>query len=384
MESRVEEGDEFLEDDIDGEAGSGKVDGDSWTFDLSSILPEIDMLYETLEAAEKEMSLVAIDSIDSLGEKYGISPGRLLKMLQKDLVERSNVNVVFILETSGLDQLEYIGDGVISLEMKEMEGRRIRHMKVEKLRGQQIMMPSVPFTLEEGHFNSFDYNIEELAGNSNSLKKLELGNILENIIQPGKYVLFEFDRNVPAELVQILADSIVKYNLENSIGMYSTPSVRLFGNNPASYVSESQEKFNMISPISMIQRRYDSEFIIKVDGDDFYNDFNSSFIGDMFDEKENICFLMDANQIVSHYGEGAVKDIELHISGLLQSGGACIGFNWPFSVQKSIDMGISNNRIRVTTVNAQWMMFGEKPYTPLYVLAPKKDGTEILELKIII
>ena len=105
MESRVEEGDEFLEDDIDGEAGSGKVDGDSWTFDLSSILPEIDMLYETLEAAEKEMSLVAIDSIDSLGEKYGISPGRLLKMLQKDLVERSNVNVVFILETSGLDQL---------------------------------------------------------------------------------------------------------------------------------------------------------------------------------------------------------------------------------------------------------------------------------------
>ena len=79
-----------------------------------------------------------------------------------------------------------------------MEGRRIRNMKVEKLRGQQIMMPSVPFTLEDGHFNSFDYDMEELGGNPDSLKKLELGEILENMIKPGKYVLFEFDRNVPA------------------------------------------------------------------------------------------------------------------------------------------------------------------------------------------
>ena len=384
MESRVEEGDEFLEDDIDGEAGSGNVDGNTWTFDITSILPEIDMLYETLEAAEKEISLVAIDSIDSLGEKYGISPSRLLKMLQKDLVERSSVNVVFILETSGLNQLEYIGDGVISLEMNDMEGRRIRNMKVEKLRGQQIMMPSVPFTLGDGHFNSFDHDIEELIGSQNSLKKLELGGILENIIKPGKYVLFEFDRNVPAEMVQILVDSIVEYNLKNSMGMYSTPSVRLFGKSPEDYVSESQDKFKLVCPISMVQRRHDSESMIKVDGDDFYTDFNTSFIDKIFDGKEDICFLLDANQIISHYGKESVKDIELHISGLLQNGGTCIGFNWPSSMQESIDMGISNNRIIIMTINSQWVVFGEKPYTPLYVLSPKKDDADILELEIIL
>ncbi|MCK5309549.1 MAG: hypothetical protein KAJ64_02790, partial [Thermoplasmata archaeon] len=305
------------------------------------------------------------------------------KMLQKDLVERSNVNVIFILETSGLNQLEYIGDGVISLEMDQVEGRRIRNMKVEKLRGQQILMPCVPFTLKDGHFNSFDYNMEELAGSQNKLKKLELGNILENIIKPGNYVLFEFDRNVPTEMVQTLVNSIVEHNLENSMGMYSTPSVRLFGKSPANYVSESQEKFKIISPISMIQRGHDSDSLIKVDGDDFYTDFNTSFIDKMFHEKE-VCFLMDANQIISHYGEEVVKDIELHISGLLQNGGSCIGFTWPSSVQESIDMGISNNRIRVTTKNSQWMMFGEKPYTPMYVLAPKKDETDIIELEIII
>ena len=386
MESRVEEGDEFLEMDFDGEAGSGKVDGNSWTFDITSILPEIDMLYDTLEAAEKEMSLVAIDSIDSLGEKYGISPKRLLKMLQKDLVERSGVNVLFILETSGLNQLEYVGDGVISLEMNDLEGRRMRSMKVEKLRGQQIMMPSVPFTLKDGHFNSFDYDIEELAGESDSLKKLELGEILENMIKPGKYVLFEFDRNVPAEMVQTLVDSIVKHNLENAMGMYSTPSVRLFGKSPENYVSKFQEsdKFKLVSPISMVQRRHGSDTMIKVDGDDFYTDFNTSFIDKMFDGKEDICFLLDANQIVSHYGEGVVKDIELHISGLLQNGGSCIGFSWLSEKSENMDMGISNNRIRVTTVNAQWMMFGEKPYTPLYVMSPKKDDTDVLELEIII
>ena len=382
MESRVEEGDEFLEEDLDGEIGSGKTDGNTWTFDITSILPEIDMLYETLDTAEKEMSLVAIDSIDSLGEKYGISPRRLLKMLQKDLVERSGVNVIFILETSGLNQLEYIGDGVISLEMNEMENRRIRNMKVDKLRGQKISMPSIPFTLKDGHFNSFDYNIDELAGGQDSLKKLELSHILKNIIKPGKYVLFEFDRNVPAEMVQTLVNSIVNHNLENSIGMYSTPSVRLFGNSPANYASESNDKFKIISPISMIQRSHASDSMIKVDGDDFYTDFNASFIDKTFDGNENICFLLDANQIISHYGEEAIKDMELHISGLLQNGGACIGFNWLSS--KSMDMGISNNRIRVTNISSQWVIYGEKPYTPLYVISPKKDDADTLELEIIL
>ena len=124
MESKVEEGDEFLEEELDGEAGSGNVQGNTWTFDITSILPEIDLLYDTLEASKKDMSLVAIDSIDSLGEKYGISPSRLLKMLQKDLVERSGVNVIFILETNDSNQLEYIGDGVVSLDMEEISGRR--------------------------------------------------------------------------------------------------------------------------------------------------------------------------------------------------------------------------------------------------------------------
>ena len=187
-------------------------------------------------------------------------------------------------------------------------------------------------------------------------------------------------------MVQTLVDSIVKHNLKNSMGMYSTPSVRLFGKSPEDYVSKSQNSsmLKIISPVSMIQRRQDSETMIKVNGDDFYTDFSTSFIDKMFDGKENICFLLDANQIISHYGEGAVKDIELHISGLLQNNGSCIGFSWPSSMPENVDMGISNNRIRVTTINSQWMMFGEKPYTQLYVLSPKKDDTETLELKIII
>ena len=301
-------------------------------------------------------------------------------MLQKDLVERSGVNVVFILETSSQNHMEYIGDGVISLEMNEMKNRRIRNMNIEKLRGQQIMMPSVPFTLKDGHFDSFDYGIGELAGDS---KKLKLESILKDIIKPGKYVLFEFDRNVPAELVQLLVDSIVEYNLTNSIGMYSTPSVRLFGNNPAKYAPESHDNFKIISPIPMVQRSHDSDSMIKVDGDDFYTDFNPSFIGKLFDGKK-MCFIMDANQIISHYGEEAIKDMELHISGLLQNGGACVGFNWSSSMQESIDMGISNNRILVMTINSQWVMYGEKPYTPLYVLSPEKDDTDTLELNIIL
>ena len=94
LESRVEEGDETLEGDYDPEPGACKVEGDTWTIDIANLLPELDVLYEKLEVGNPGKAMVAIDSIDSLAEKYGIAPKRLIHTIQKDLVERSNFNVI--------------------------------------------------------------------------------------------------------------------------------------------------------------------------------------------------------------------------------------------------------------------------------------------------
>ena len=384
MESRVEEGDEFLEEDLDGEKSSGCVEGNTWTFDITSILPEIDCLYDTLEAAKKDMSLIAIDSIDSLGEKYGISPRRLLKMLQKDLVERSGVNVIFILETSHSNQMEYIGDGVISLEMEDISGRRLRSMKIEKLRGQQIMMPSIPFTLKGGHFNCFDYNLESMDNKEN---KTAIETIIPDIAEPGKYTLFEFDRNVPAEYV----DSIIKSVIDSITGrfsIYSTPSVRLFGHSPARFVKNifgvDYNQFKFISPVTMLLKGTESDLTVRVDSGSFYSDFDLNFISDQFGQDTHHAFLMDANQIISHYGQESMKDIELHISGLLQKGGICFGFSWPSSNPKYMDMGISNRLVKISCINSQWTMHTEKPTSPFYMISPGKDNQNTLEFKVII
>ena len=320
------------------------------------------MLYEKLDTDGNENSLVAIDSIDSLGEKYGISPRRLLMMLQKDLVERSGVNVVFILEAKDSNSMEYLGDGVISLEMGELDGRRMRRMKVEKLRGQEIISPNILFTLNRGHFTCFEEKAENIMP---SIRPIETGKIMKNLIAPGTYTLFEVSRNVPGNIIKNLVDSISK--LLGTRGIYSTPSIRLFGGNLA-----SQSNIKLISPVAMIPRGLESGNIIRVDGDEFFADFDDDMVGRHLNS-ENRAFFLDANQIISHYGKDSINDLEVHISMLLRRGGTCIGFVWPESNSQNMDMGISSNLIKIKSIDSQLIFYGLKPYSPLYLLAQEKD-----------
>src|SRR5205814_43601 len=103
-----------------------------------------------------ERSLVLIDSIDALGEHYGIPAARLITVLQKDMVEGSKQNVLYVLESSGETRLDYLGDGVVSLASSEYQGRRLRVLTIEKLRGQQVQHHRYLYTLDGGRLTAFD------------------------------------------------------------------------------------------------------------------------------------------------------------------------------------------------------------------------------------
>ena len=95
LEGRIEMGQEG------GEAyekhGEGEMASDSLIFDLGSDLPEIDLAYDEVERGLPKPTLVLVDSIDGLSERYGIVASKLINTLQKDLVERGNAHVVYVL-----------------------------------------------------------------------------------------------------------------------------------------------------------------------------------------------------------------------------------------------------------------------------------------------
>src|SRR2546426_1104566 len=162
LEGKLEEGKEGEDEDPEA-IGAGEVKGNFLEVTLGFDLPELEDAYTFVDDRIPERSLVLIDSIDALAEHYGIPAGRLITVLQKDLVEGSKQNVLYVLESSGETRLDYLGDGVVSLASTDHQGRRLRVLTIEKLRGQQIQQHRYLYTLDGGRLTAFDIREEVRA-----------------------------------------------------------------------------------------------------------------------------------------------------------------------------------------------------------------------------
>jgi KaiC/GvpD/RAD55 family RecA-like ATPase len=121
-----------------------------------SRMPEIETTYDRVEYVLPQKTTLVIDSVEGVTHKYNIEAEELITALQKDLVENSNTDLIFVLEKSEIPQLEYLVDGVISLSMSEMDGRRVRQGHLLKLRATEIRQPGYLMTLENGRFMCFE------------------------------------------------------------------------------------------------------------------------------------------------------------------------------------------------------------------------------------
>jgi hypothetical protein len=97
---------------------------------------------------------VIIDSLDGLAEKYDLSLPKIAFALQKDLVENSNARILMVMESESRI-VDYMVDGVVNMEMGEVDRRRIRELTIEKLRGEQVEQHRYLFTLHGGRFRHF-------------------------------------------------------------------------------------------------------------------------------------------------------------------------------------------------------------------------------------
>jgi len=176
-------------------------------FEIGSMMPEIDEIYDFVESVHPKKALVCVDSIDGLSEKYGVPAEKLLYTLQKDLVEEGVANIVFVLESSGFENIEYLGDGVISLHHEPWNSSWKRYMYIKKLRGSPIKRSKYIYTLEGGHFNVLDYNNFSL----DTIKNIDLANLisyLESIDSSSLNLIIS--PNFPVELIQSIVLAFLK------------------------------------------------------------------------------------------------------------------------------------------------------------------------------
>ncbi len=119
-----------------------------------SPMPEVENVYNRIERALPEKSLLVIDSLEGVTHKYGLEMEEFVMALQKDLVEASTTDVVMILEKPEAGGIEYLVDGLISIQREELDERRVRHLRLEKLRATNIGRSRYAVTLDGGRFEA--------------------------------------------------------------------------------------------------------------------------------------------------------------------------------------------------------------------------------------
>ncbi len=117
-------------------------------------MPEVENIYSRIERTLPEKSLLVIDSLEGVTHKYGLEMEEFVMTLQKDLVEGSNTNVVMVLEKPEAGGIEYLVDGLLSFLREELDERRVRHLRLEKLRATAIGRPRYAVTLAGGRFEA--------------------------------------------------------------------------------------------------------------------------------------------------------------------------------------------------------------------------------------
>lgn len=133
--------------------------------DLRALLLPPEVLEAWSQSSPSTPTLVVLDSWDAIIERHIGTSGTVRDLLPtREEVERialaqmaeGPVFLVFVVEHREAGQLEYLVNGIVSMERETHEDRMERWLRIEKLRGTRIAHPSYPFSLEGGRFQCIE------------------------------------------------------------------------------------------------------------------------------------------------------------------------------------------------------------------------------------
>jgi KaiC/GvpD/RAD55 family RecA-like ATPase len=192
-------------------------------------LDEPGSLFEriTNQLMDVKAPIIIIDSWDAIGyfmdKEALMNNARVLQTWR----ERSGAKIIFIAEEPKDATLDFLVDGIVELQQKYHDNRRVREIFLSKLRGVRINRPSYIFTLNNNVFRSYepyspaDYVITNTKDKkpestsqtfSNSHIKtgyLELDRILGEGLHKKSFVNIELDSNINAKVILAFLGKII-------------------------------------------------------------------------------------------------------------------------------------------------------------------------------
>jgi len=152
------------------------------------------------------------------------------------MVDSSEAIVIFVSEEPERTTMDYSVDGVITLSMEELDGRRIREAEINKLRGTQITQHRHLFTLKDGRFQQFELFKPKTPDKLKKFKPIphndtyfstgikDLDGILGGGLPRGSYNLLEVGENIPIQALQFFLAPIKCNFASQGNGVFIVPA----------------------------------------------------------------------------------------------------------------------------------------------------------------
>jgi KaiC/GvpD/RAD55 family RecA-like ATPase len=382
LEGQVEAGE--IDSSEDDEYNVLAPDG-SLVLEIGTMLPELELAYDITENNLPKRSLIILDSIEALSEIYGISAQRIMNVLQKDLVEHSNTNIIYVLETSGKSIMDYLGDGVLILDSAERGGRRIRQLIIEKLRGGSIHRWKYMFTLQEGRLSVFDQDTERLpTGNGKhtvvpdpDAKSISFGcSALDKVmggLPRGGMALVEIDQGVPQSVVQWLETSMIVDHLSKGRGLVWNPLYSLDYTEIQKRMAVKLEKPAMLEGLNILDTSNQSgnnfPFLRPIEGTDASHDLRWDSLKYMLSKSTGpYLSMLGFDSMEATYGGDVLPQTFHHIDAMRRGGHVVVAEATPISKSLPHLANQATMHLKLESVNGTVLLCGQKPYTPYYHL----------------
>ncbi len=388
IEGRIEAGEETGEEEAGARAlGSGEVKDGFIEVPIGVDLPEIEAAYEFVDRRLPARSLLLIDSIDALAEHYGVAASKLMNVVQRDLVEGSRQNVLFVLEGGGETRLDYLGDGVVSLTATEHAGRRLRSMTIEKLRGQQIRQHKYLYTLDGGRLTAFDISERarmakprpwkahpDVSKDAVSTGLLALDAITGGLSR-GRVVAFEISNSVPSEYVDWLRSAMICNFVAQGRGVAHVPPRKGTVDYLRELISPHLEPHAIDSHVRVFESASlgglePSPNTLPLEGHHVESDLKWSNVEYHLPKSDRpFLALMAFDTLESVYGDKVLEEMTGVLASVRRARDVFVGFVTPQSASATKLENLASVVFRLESINGSVVLYGEKPYTELFALS---------------
>jgi KaiC/GvpD/RAD55 family RecA-like ATPase len=361
--------------------------------DMGAIMPELDLAYDVVESNLPTRTLIVLDSIEALSESYGISAPKIMNTLQKDMVEHSNTNIAYVLESSGKSPLDYLGDGVVSLHIGDLEGRRVRSLVIEKLRGSSVHKWRYLFTLKDGRMNifedqSFDWSNarkKRAPQNEPEASRISMGHpSLDSIYKgfpKGGLTLIEIGKNVPQDAIAWLENLFVIDHLSRKRGLFWFPQYSLDYDQMDVMIKE-QTGVDKLSELLCVldngKRSIQEHQYIKVmEGNDANNDLRLDRLSYGISKAEKpYAALIGFDSLEDLYGKDVMPDISPFFDSMRRAGHSMIVEATEISSSLPTLAHQAKMHFKIQNIDGSVLICGQKPFSPYYHIEFKDEDGE--------